>query len=219
MKRVSFLFLLCLALLRLPVSAQDSTPPQGNTAASIAAREDAEDRYKRMAADLQALQTDNEALHAKISSLEQQIQSLRDAQSHTADNSGVQDELKRLALAIQEVDKKRIEDKEAIAAEIHQSVSHIESSLTSGPPPVVHAPSPTESSATEPPAAAQNGYSYTIQSGDTLGEILKAYNKDFRSKGLKSVTMKQAMEANPRVNWGRLRVGQKIIIPRPEGSQ
>jgi hypothetical protein len=54
-----------------------------------------------------------------------------------------------------------------------------------------------------------------VQSGDSLGAIVKAYNADFKSKGLKQITMRQAREANPNVNWDKLRVGQKIVIPRP----
>jgi len=219
MKRALIFLLMPMALLRYSVLAQDvnNNPPQ--TAAAVAAREDAEDRYKRMAADLQAVQSDNEALHSKIAALEQEIQTLRDAQAHAADNTSLQDQLKRLSDAIQEVDKKRMEDKDAISKEIRDSVGRLELSLGNSPPPPVHSSQPeTKSTPVADSPAVENGYSYTIQPGDTLGEVLKAYNKDFKSKGLKPVTLRQAMEANPQVNWGRLRVGQKIVIPRPDGG-
>ena len=32
---------------------------------------------------------------------------------------------------------------------------------------------------------------------------------------MKTITLKQAMDANPSVNWARLLVGQKIVIPQP----
>ncbi len=35
---------------------------------------------------------------------------------------------------------------------------------------------------------------------------------------MKTISLKQAMEANPGVDWNRLKVGQKIVIPRPESQ-
>lgn len=212
MKRALILFVIPILLLRLPVMAQDTA----STAATIAAKEDADERYKRLAADLQAVQSDNEALHAKITAMAQEIQTLRDAQAHAADNSGMQDELKRLAEKIQEVDKKRLEDKDVISDEIRKSIGELEASLrgssvpsrSSGPKTPIIQDSPS----------SDKGYSYTIKDGDTLGEIVKAYNRDYKSKGLKTISLRQAKEANPNVDWGRLKVGQKILIPRPDGG-
>jgi cell division protein FtsB len=216
MKRAFILFAIPIFLLRLPVTAQDAVSTPAGTAAAIAAKEDAEERYKRLAADLQAVQSDNEALHAKITALEQEIQALRAAQARPADNSGIQDELKRLAETIQEVDKKRLEDKEAISEEIRKSIAELERSLGSVPKPV--RPSGPKPSSPAEPAASDKGYLYTIQDGDRLDLIVKAYNADFKSKGMNTITLRQAKEANPNVDWNRLRVGQKIVIPRPDGG-
>jgi TolA-binding protein len=214
MKRAFILFVIPILLLRLPVMAQDTS----GTAAAIAAKDDAEERYKRLAADLQAVQSDNEAMHAKITAMETEIQTLRDAQAHTADNSGMQDQLKHLAETIQEVDKKRLADKDAISEEIRKSIGGLEKSMGA-------APSLSHGSEPKPVAIPDNtttpdkaGYSYTIKDGDTLGEIVRAYNKDYKSKGLKTISLKQAKEANPNVDWARLKVNQKIIIPRPDGG-
>jgi LysM repeat protein len=32
---------------------------------------------------------------------------------------------------------------------------------------------------------------------------------------MKTVSRKQVMDANPDVDWGKLKIGQKIVIPRP----
>jgi hypothetical protein len=223
MKRAFVLFAFPIFLLRLPVTAQEAglptnppPSPRAGAAAAIAAREEAEERYKRLAADLQAVQSDNEALHAKIASLEQEIQNLRAAQSRAADTSGIQEDLKRLADAIQEVDKKRQEDKEAISEEIRKSIGGLERSLGAVPTPARKTEAKT--SAPPEPAASEKGYLYTVQEGDRLDLIVKAYNADFRSKGMKTITLRQAKEANPNVDWNRLRVGQKIVIPRPDGG-
>jgi peptidoglycan hydrolase CwlO-like protein len=216
MKRVFILSAIPILLLRLPVTAQDAASTPARTAAAIAAKEDAEERYKRLAADLQAVQSDNEALHAKITALEEEIQTLRAAQARPADNSAIQDELKRLAQTIQEVDNKRQNDKEVISEEIRKSIGGLEQSLRSAPAPA-HVSGAKPSAVPDSPAS-DKGYSYTIQEGDTLAAVVNAYNADFKSKGMKTITLKQAKEANPNVDWNRLRVGQKIVIPRPDGG-
>jgi hypothetical protein len=211
-------------LVRLPLMAQDANvtpvaPPvttPASTAAAIAAKEAAEERYNRMAADLQAVQSDNEALHAKITAMEQELQALRDAAARPPDTSAIQEDLKHLAEKIGEVDKKRMEDKDAISEEIRKAIGGLEATIKG-------APSPMRETRPRPPVAqdtplSDNGYSYTVVPGDRLDLIVKAYNKEYRSKGLKPITIRQAMEANPNVDWNRLKAGQKIVIPRPEGG-
>src|ERR1019366_6114094 len=111
MKRVFILPAISLFLAARCAIAQDPVPsapapsdPVPSAAAAIAAQQGAEERYKRMAADMQALQLDNESLKAKIASLEQKIDELRQQVAATANNSGVQDDLKRLAQKIAGVD-------------------------------------------------------------------------------------------------------------------
>ena len=57
----------------------------------------------------------------------------------------------------------------------------------------------------------QEGFDYVVQKNDTLSGIIQAY----RGKGIK-VTTKSVTEANPTVKWERLRVGQKVFIPKPK---
>jgi peptidoglycan hydrolase CwlO-like protein len=217
MKRVFILLATSLSLAGRCAIAQDApADPVPTKAAAIAAQQGAEERYKRMAADMQALQMDNESLKAKIASLEQKIDDLRQQLAASANNTSVQDDLKRLAEKIAEVDKKREEDKQAISDEIRKSIAGLEKTLAGGGAPV-RAPSPKLPPVAETPPTG-NGFSYTIQEGDNLSTILKAYNADFKSKGWKTISLKQAKEANPNIDWDRLRVGQKIIIPRPEGQ-
>jgi peptidoglycan hydrolase CwlO-like protein len=217
MKHAFILLVISLSVGILSAAAQDvPTAPPPTTAADIAAQQGAEERYKRMAADMQALQMDNESLKGKIASLEQKIDDLRQQLAASANNTGVQEDLKRLAEKIAEVDKKREEDRQSISDEIRKSIGGLEKTLAgSGASP--RSTTPRLAPVAEP-TASENGFSYTIREGDTLSAILKAYNTDFKSKGWKTITLKQAMEANPTIDWARLRVGQKIIIPRPEGQ-
>jgi TolA-binding protein len=200
-----------------PTTSSSTISAPAPDAAAVAAREDAEERAKRTSADIEALQAANEALQTKLTAMEQEIQTLRDAQAHANDNSNVQDALKTLAEKIQEVDKKREEDKATISEEIRKSIGGLEKSLGSGS---VSTPSRSSSrtSVNTDAAPVTGGFSYTIHDGDRLWDIVKAYNKDFASKGWKSITSRQVREANPNVDWGRLRVNQKIVIPKPAGE-
>jgi nucleoid-associated protein YgaU len=224
MKRVFILLAILLSFAGRNAFAQSSAPaappptdPVPSAASAIAAQQGTEERYKRMAADMLALQMDNESLKAKIASLEQKIDDLRQQLASAGNNNVAQDDLKRLAEKIAEVDKKREEDKQAISDEIRKSIGGLEKTLAGSGAPA------RSSSPKVPPVTDKSptgsGFSYTIQEGDSLSAILKAYNADFKNKGWKPITFKQTKEANPSIeDWDRLRVGQKIIIPRPEGQ-
>jgi Tfp pilus assembly protein FimV len=58
------------------------------------------------------------------------------------------------------------------------------------------------------PAVPQKGYDYTIEPGDTISAIVKAY----RARGVQ-VTTTQIIAANPKINPNALIVGKKIFIP------
>ena len=152
--------------------------------------------------------TDAQALQTKrLDALEKEIRELRD-KSPGAPAVG-QDDLQKLAEQVQEIDKKRQEDKALILKEI-EKLGKIGSSPSPShrPPPVVSA-TPTDNPAVSTPGP-QKGYDYTIQRGDTLRAIVKAY----REQGIK-VTTDQILKANPGLDANNLKAGRKIFIPAP----
>ena len=205
MKRIFLVATTCLCLFHLS-AAQDTS----STAAVTAAREESEERFRQMAADLESLHAANVALTERLTALEEQVRQLREAQAK-APAPATQEDLKLLAQKLEEVDRKRAEDKQAISEEIKQSAANLEKALASNPPPAArvatakHAPEPTD-----------KNYLYVVREGDYLSGIVQAYNADFKSKGLKTITLKQVKELNPELDWNRLRVGQKILIPKPQ---
>ncbi|HEY3853494.1 MAG TPA: LysM domain-containing protein [Verrucomicrobiae bacterium] len=209
MKR--FFVPLTIFLLALAAVGQDTTPQ--SPAAELAAKQSADERYERMTADIQALQAANEALQQKLNVVMQQLQDFHSQLSQTPNNLATTDDLKRLAEKIVEVDRKREEDKGAISEEIRKSINDLKRALAENAPPARVTPS--RPAAPAEPVENEKGFVYKVQEGDSLSAIVKAYNADFKSKGMKTITLKQAMDANPSVNWGRLLVGQKIIIPQP----
>jgi len=204
MKQFFLLLLIAISLVQLPLRAQDS-----NTASAIAEKQEAEERYKRLSADVESLLAANLALQKKISTLDAELQKVREEQQHSAKNNSTTETVKKLADAIQEVDRNREADKKKILDEI----AKLGKTLAATPP----------RTSTKPTIVAETGSGpekvfppYIVQSGDTLGAILADYNALLKSKGMKTITMKQVEAANPNVDWNKLKIGQKIFIPAPE---
>jgi LysM repeat protein len=115
--------------------------------------------------------------------------------------------LKKLANQVQEIDKKRQEDRELILKEIGKLGKVAGSSSGRKPTPTVTTNSATGGSN---PGGKENGYEYKVSAGDTLLIIAKAY----RDQGIK-VTSDQILKANPGLDPKNLKVGQKVFIPAP----
>ena len=154
--------------------------------------------------DMQAVQG------KRIEALEKEISDLRDKASQApavAPASG--DDLKKLADQVQEIDRKRQEDRELILKEIEKLAKVSGSQAPSRKPPQALA-TPVADNPTPAAPGPQKGYDYTIQRGDTLLAIAKAY----RDQGIK-VTTDQILKANPGLDAKSLIVGKKIFIPAP----
>ena len=153
---------------------------------------------------------DAQALQAKrIEALEKEIAGLQDKLNQPGTTAN-QDDLKKLAEQVQEIDKKRQEDNARILKELERLGKSL------GAPQPGHKITPsvpiTAPTGNPGPAAGspQKGYDYNVRSGDTLSAIVKAY----RDQGIK-VTTDQILKANPGLNPGDMKIGQKIFIPAP----
>ena len=138
----------------------------------------------------------------RIEALEKEIAGLGDRVN--------QDDLKKLAAQVQEIDRKRQEDNARILKELERLGKAL------GAPQPIRKTTPTVPTTTPAgnpgPATGspQKGYDYNVRSGDTLSAIAKAY----RDQGIK-VTTDQILKANPGLNPGDMKIGQKIFIPAP----
>jgi LysM repeat protein len=192
MRRISLWFLVCLFAAGV-LRAQDSGTQQ---------------QIDQINGRLQDL-IDAQALQAKrLDALEKEIGDLRDKSGGT----GVSPEdLQKLADQVQEIDKKRQEDRELILKEIAKlgKVS-IPSSGRRSTPNVTTNTTTTAVGSSPPAGGKENGYEYKVAAGDTLMIIAKAY----RDQGIK-VTAEQILKANPGLDPKSLKVGQKIFIPAP----
>ena len=174
-------------------------------AASTSRAQDAavEERLNQLNGLVQDLLEDKAAQRKQIESLAREIESLREQLNQPNTAYAMQEDLKRLAEKVQEIDRKREADRELILKEIEK----LAKSIAAPPPKPRKVTVPDNPPGTTP----DKGFEYTIQSGDTLSAIVAAY----ADQNIK-ITVKQILQANPGLDEKKLRVGQKIFIPAPQ---
>ena len=181
------------------------------SAASFARAQDAatQQQIDKLYGQIQDMQAAQELQAKRLDALEKQISDLTDKVNSPAASTGASaEDLKTLATQVQEIDKKRQDDRDLILKELANL------GKAGGVTPVSHKPkaAPDTTMAGNDnltaPAVPQKGYDYTIAAGDTLSAIAKAY----RAQGVK-VTTAQIIAANPKINPNSLIAGKKIFIP------
>lgn len=167
-----------------------------------------EERLNKLAGQIEDIIATQRAQQKSMDALSREIESLREHANKPTASYATPDDLKRVADAVKEVDRKRIEDAEKVSAQL----AKLGKTLSAPPPVAKKAPATTntEAASNDKPAKDEKGFPYTIQSGDTLSIIVQAY----REKNIK-VSTDQILKANPGLKADKLKVGQKIWIPAP----
>ena len=147
----------------------------------------------------------------RIEAIAKEVNELRDKVNapKTEDYANASD-VKALAEKIQEVDRKRQKDNEAISRQIENLGKVVAGAPVKNRTPAV-TPKNTDDTAT--PDVPQKGYHHTVEAGESWGVIAKAY----RDQGVK-ITTSQLIKANPKMNPDLLIVGKKIFIPDPNAK-
>ncbi len=197
MKQI-FLLLLTLSLGAVPAgSAQDAAT---------------EERLNKLSGQIEDLIAGQKQEKERLASLAREMENLREQASKPTANYAAQEDLKRLADSVREVDRKRLEDYDKITTELRKLgktlAAPIPSSKKSTPTTALDSPDASKAS----PSA--KGFEYVIEKNDSLSAIVKAYAE----KNIK-VTTEQILKANPGLDPNRLRVGKKIFIPAPAGTK
>lgn len=201
MNRLSCLPVICLLSLAPLARGQDN-------ATAAARQEEVDERFKRLSGQLDDILKSQADQLRRLGDLEDAVKNLRDQQSRPNATYASQEDLKRLADAIKEVDSNRLKDYEKIREEIGQLGKVLAAPSTSTAVPSRSSSHPNVDSGTK---QDENGYWYVVKRGDFLSTIAKAFNE----QGVK-VTLDQIEKANPNVDSTKLRVGQKIFIPAPK---
>ena len=197
MKQISLL-LIILSLGAVPtVRAQDAAT---------------EERLNKLSGQIEDLIAGQKQEKERLASFARELESLREQSSKPTASYAAQEDLKRLADAVKEVDRKRLEDYDKIRAELLKLgktlSAPIPTSKKSAATPAMETP---DSPKAGPPS---KGFEYVIEKNDNLSAIVKAYAE----KNIK-VTTDQILKANPGLDPNRLRVGKKIFIPAPAGAK
>ena len=189
-----------------PLAAQES-------ATAAAEREEMEVNFRRMKSNVEQLQETLQTQQKRMADMVAEIHSLReqvDRLKAKGESTATQESIKQLAEKIEEVDKKRLADNESITRKLAGLSKELSTTLTqkiATPPPAVK---PDTAPAADPSLPPEKSFEYKIKDGDTLSRIVT----DLRAQGWK-ITQKQVMDINPKVNWGKLRIGQTVYIPQP----
>ena len=183
---------------------------QENPAAAAAAREESETRYQRLTSRIDDLEVSFQRFQKDLDKLESQIRGLREQMSRVADNSqhtATQESIKRLADAVEEVDRKRLKDQESVQSALREMEKLILKGGGTASPPKRNDGTPKQPQT--PDKNSGKGYEYTIRANDNATKIAAALREQ---KGIK-ITGQQIIDANPGLDWTKLKIGQKIFIP------
>ena len=183
-------------------------------AVTLAAQQEAEERYRRLAATVEEIQSAQMAQQKQISGLGSDLSRLRDEVARNNNNAANQESFRRLSEQILKVDESRIADNKRIQealAQLGKAIRDMPAAPAPRPRDPLPVPSATGTTRNGPAVSSvpEEGFEYMIQSGDRLDVIVKKYRDEKIM-----VTTKSIMDANPTVNWSKLRIGQKIFIPK-----
>lgn len=167
-----------------------------------------EERLNKLAGRIEDLSAGQEALRRNVEGLMKEISNLREEIGKPTGNYAGQEDLKRVAKAVEEVDRKRIDDAEKVRSELLK----LQKSLAVTPGIKSRAPiSAAENTVPSKPEGSEKGFDHVVKKGDNLSSIVQAY----REQNIK-VSTDQILKANPGLKPEKMYIGQKIFIPAPK---
>lgn len=161
------------------------------------------ERVDKLAGVLKDVIESQDAQRKQIEALSRNIEMLRERINQSNPDVATQEDLRKLAEKLREVDEKRKGDVALILKEIESLGKSVKANRP--------APRIDNSEAPSKPAGNDKGFEYQVQTGDTLSAIVAAY----REQGIK-VTVDQILAANPGLKATNMKVGQKLFIPAPQ---
>ncbi len=183
--------------------------PSGLAGAQDAATEES---LNQLSGKIENLIAGLEAQKKRISELARELESVREQAGRPNASYASQEDLKRLAEKLQEIDRNREKDKELILKEIGKLGKAVAAPQPPAKRPQGSSPPDNPGPTSPKKAAEEKGFDYVIQPRDTLSVIAQAVSKEKNYK----LTVDQILKANPNLKPELLRPGQKIFIPGPQ---
>ncbi len=181
------------------------------------AQVDVED-VRRLHGTVESLTEGQESLRRQIQELRDVVSDLRQENARLKQqlSSGGEmvnrEQLKEVIKSIKQVDEKRASDAEYVKRQLEEIAKEVSKSLSAPPPPreTPKPPKPAPVAQDPPPNLPEKQYVHKVGTGETLGAIIAAYNKEYSLK----VKVSDVLAANPNLkDPKRLRVGQELNIP------
>ena len=173
-----------------------------------AAREELIDFIKTTQSRLRDMEQALQSQQRRITQLEDENRNLRVELTKVSRNNpaaGLEEDIKQLEKAIQEVDRKRLSD----ANSVDEKMAKVERIVTNMGKTAQSARSARATTPTPRISSTAKTYEYEVEPGDYLVKILSK----LKSQTGVTVSQKAVEDANPGVQWKRLQVGQKLVIP------
>jgi LysM repeat protein len=167
-----------------------------------------QERLDKLSGRIDDLIAGQDALTKQMNELRRELGAVREMASKPQGNWASPEDLKRVANAVEAVDRKRIADSELVQKQLEKIRQALDKPL---PPPKKTTAVPQKEnpvSVPEKSSKPQQGVEHVIKPGETLSSIVQAC-KEQKIK----VTQKQILEANPGLKADLLIPGKKIFIP------
>ncbi len=175
------------------------------------------ERLQRLNASVEALEQTLASQRRQIESLTAEVQRLRTEASDRKHQRPWVEDLKLVADAVNEVDRKRIADSEQVVkvlSELRKAIS----AAAEAPPKAVASRSSTNADAQESSrptrdAVPEKSLPYVIRKGDRLSDIVVSFNAEARKQGYQPITIDQVVKFNKLQGPNKILEGMTLQLP------
>lgn len=199
--KLVIILVVCALVFGLAERSLSAQPSYGATA--YAQQQQAEQRWRKLSSQMEEMLADQQELRKRVQMLEGENRRLTKKLNESGSASVTPTQLDRVAKdlneKIQQVDKNRQADQKTVTREVDQAFDRLKKLIEKQS--VTPSASPRETS-------SGKYVEYTIQSGQTISAVVKAY----KDQGYK-VSQDSILRANPGLKPNRLQIGQVIKIP------
>lgn len=181
------------------------------------------ERLQRLTATVESLELALASQKRQIDAISNDLQQVREQLSNQALQRAWSEDLKRIADAVAEVDRKRIADSEQtlkVLNELRKAIGQLAESSSSRASSAREAPTSSRGSkgsgntgASSTPSGAEKAVPYVMKRGQTLSGLLVEFNADARKRGYQALTADQVLQFNSIEDARRIQEGATLLFP------
>lgn len=171
------------------------------------------ERLLRLTSTVESLELTLASQKRQIDALNAEVQRLREQLASQQAQRPWTDDLKRIAEAIQEVDRKRISDNEKVLKVLEDLRRAVTAAAADTSRSSSRASESRSSSSKAADLGAKKALPYVMKRGETLSGILEEFNPDAVKQGYRRLTVQQVMDFNEITDATRIPEGATIMLP------